>query len=264
MPFPDTPRVVYSRRVLTEVICQLRYPPILRIGEGQLAEFQELVRDEYPLYSEQVPSISAPGLPPELGPFLKQMEFIGRGGLTTFRMATKDSSRFLVLAQEFLALTDYHYERWERFSNQMKEAERALMNVYRPSFYTRVGLRYKNLISRERVGLAGVPWSELLLPHMLAELGAAGVSDAVESSTTTTVLKLTEVDNGRVRLIHGVQRDNESGEQCYLIDADLWLENKEGIDVPFAILDKLNRLAGRLFRWSVTERLHRAMEPRNP
>ena len=30
-PFPDTPRVVYNKNPLFEVLCQLRFPHILRI-----------------------------------------------------------------------------------------------------------------------------------------------------------------------------------------------------------------------------------------
>ena len=51
-PFPDAPRVIYDRNPLAEVICQVRFPPILRI-EAQLPDaFQERVRNLFPVYQD--------------------------------------------------------------------------------------------------------------------------------------------------------------------------------------------------------------------
>jgi uncharacterized protein (TIGR04255 family) len=47
MPFPETPRIIYKRNPLKKVICQLRFPPILRI-ETSPADFQDRVRNEFP------------------------------------------------------------------------------------------------------------------------------------------------------------------------------------------------------------------------
>ena len=52
MPFPDSERVIYQRNPLLEVICQLRFPSILRIDSEAPAVFQERVRKEYPMYQE--------------------------------------------------------------------------------------------------------------------------------------------------------------------------------------------------------------------
>ena len=52
MVFPNFERVVYKKNPLEEVICQLRFPPILRIDSGNAADFQDVIRQDYPLYSE--------------------------------------------------------------------------------------------------------------------------------------------------------------------------------------------------------------------
>lgn len=57
MPFPPTPRVRYELNPIQEVICQLRYPPILRIGAEAPAAFQEVIRKDYPLYSSVRPEL---------------------------------------------------------------------------------------------------------------------------------------------------------------------------------------------------------------
>ena len=51
MAFPDAPRVIYGVNPLDEVVCQVRFPPILRIDAEPPAAFQELVRRDLPFYA---------------------------------------------------------------------------------------------------------------------------------------------------------------------------------------------------------------------
>ena len=54
MPFPETERVIYEKNPLNKVICQLRYPPILRIDSEVPSKFQDAIIDNFPLYNEKV------------------------------------------------------------------------------------------------------------------------------------------------------------------------------------------------------------------
>jgi uncharacterized protein (TIGR04255 family) len=53
MVFPKAPRVIYKKNPLDRVICQLRFPPILRIDTGIPAQFQERIRKEFPDFCEK-------------------------------------------------------------------------------------------------------------------------------------------------------------------------------------------------------------------
>ena len=60
-PFPDAPRVMYERNPLVEVICQVRFPPVLRI-EAQLPDaFQDRIRDVFPIYNDKMGSMIGGG-----------------------------------------------------------------------------------------------------------------------------------------------------------------------------------------------------------
>lgn len=48
MPFPEYPRYRYEKHTLQNVICQLRFPTILRIGTEQPSDFQDSIRDRLP------------------------------------------------------------------------------------------------------------------------------------------------------------------------------------------------------------------------
>lgn len=262
MLFPESERVLYIKNPLVEVVCQFRFPTILRIREGQLAGFQDKIRKDYPVYSEQEPSFGVPPqVPKEFVAILEQIKMPTPLGLVTHRFHTKDSLRFISLSDDFMALASKKYERWESFREEVVKAESALKEVYEPAFYSRIGLRYRDLISRRNLKLTNVGWQELLQPYIIAELGDNDVSGAIARIQTRTVIKISEISDGQITLIHGLAKPPESDEECYMIDADFSVERKEGIGEPFEILDRFNRLAGRLFRWAITERLHSAMEP---
>ena len=46
--FSHETRCIYRKNQLAEVVCQLRFPEILKIETAVPADFQEAIRDEYP------------------------------------------------------------------------------------------------------------------------------------------------------------------------------------------------------------------------
>ena len=259
---PESDRVLYKKNPLVEVICQLRFPTILRIREGHLADFQDRIRKDYPIYTLQEPSIDIPQLPKELATMLERVNIAIPGGQSVHKFSTADSTRFISLSQDFLAVAEINYERWETFRAEIERAERSLREIYDPAFYSRVGLRYRNVISRQLLGIADVAWQDLLQPHITAELGDKALSSSVVKTQTSAIIRIPEIAGAQIMLIHGLTKQQGSEENCYGIDADFSIARKEGIHEPFELLDKFNRLAGRLFSWAITKKLHNAMEPR--
>jgi uncharacterized protein (TIGR04255 family) len=67
--------------------------------------------------------------------------------------------------------------------------------------------------------------------------------------------------NAMARVRHGLARRQNLDELSYLIDADFFSEEPTEVGDALGKLDLFNRESGRLFRWCITEDLHRAMEP---
>jgi uncharacterized protein (TIGR04255 family) len=63
MAFPEAPRVIYEKNPLDEVLCQLRFPTVLKIDAEPPAAFQELIRADYPFYERKPTFKLPPGLP---------------------------------------------------------------------------------------------------------------------------------------------------------------------------------------------------------
>ena len=104
MPISDIPkRVIYKKTPLESVICQLRFPPILKIDSELPSEFQEKIRSVFPLFEESEANIQLPpGLPKILG-----NELSGKLGLgpKSYNFKTDDGKWTVALTREFIALS---------------------------------------------------------------------------------------------------------------------------------------------------------------
>src|SRR5713226_7941427 len=106
-PFPESDRVIYAHNPLESVICQLRFPAILKISAGPPADFQESLRRYYPLYREIPPIDIATGFPAELVSIIGNL--LPNQGSKTHELSTQDGNWQLTLTQESLALSCKKY-----------------------------------------------------------------------------------------------------------------------------------------------------------
>lgn len=256
-PFPDTPRIKYANNPLVEVICQVRFPPVLKI-EAQLPDvFQERIRAIFPVYNESTSLFAGLELPAELLQIVRgTLPPAFQKGPSAF--TTEDGIWTLTLAKDFLALSTKKYERWDDFWQHLDPALTALRDVYAPVAYTRTGLRYRDVIRRSKLGLQNVPWRELLGHELAGELRDEKVGAAVRETATQTLIELSQYD-AKVRLQHGLVVEN--GEPCYFIDHDLFTERRTEHQDIYATLRFFNIEALKLFRWCIRDRVHDAMGP---
>jgi uncharacterized protein (TIGR04255 family) len=255
MIFPESRRVIYEKNPLRQVICQVRFPAILRIVSEPPVDFQDRIRGEYPLFVEKREATI--NLPEELSKKLPS-EFLTAE--TAYEFASADEQWSVTLTRGFLALTSRHYERWEDFCQHLAGPLTALMELHSPPFFSRTGLRYQDVIKRSALELGEVEWEALLNPKLAGELSDKQIAAAIKKSQHE--FQIEHNSNGDVRIRHGLVRDDRSGEMCYLIDADFFTEERLECENARARLDEFNREAGRLFRWCISDRLHDAMGPR--
>ena len=260
MPFPVATRVRYARNPIELVICQLRFPPILRIDTEIPSGFQDVIRLRYPLYEPKSIINLPPGLPAELASIVSQALPFNAGQKShDFMDATKTWS--IALDRESLTLTCRRYESWEEFKDFLGTPLDALQRVYSPPFYLRIGLRYRDVIRRSKLDLSNTDWDELLAPWMAGPYHSPDVRADVERTAHQDLIRLSD-RRGRVLINHGVIPGEHPGEWCYAIDSDFSDESQTEHANVLGRLDFFNREARHFFQWCITERLHKAMEPR--
>ncbi len=259
MPFPEVERVIYKRNPLDRVICQLRFPPILKIDAEVPSEFQNRVRKDYPGFSEkwkgEVPWEVKGQIPPEVS-----SQILQSSGNKNYEFSSDDGQWKVNLTRTFIALSANKYKRWEGFKDRLSGPLSALIDVYSPAHFSRIGLRYIDVIRRSVLNLGDVGWSELLQPYILGILGTPEVGKHVQAFENAHEVRLSDGES-MARLITRFVEHTGDGEICYMIDSDFYNTSKTGIDATIEKLDYFNKRASRLIQWCITNRLHQAMEP---
>lgn len=258
MQLPDYERVIYKRNPLIEVVCQLRFPTILRINNQQPVDFQEEIRFDYPVY-ENTKSLSVPS---DLTNLVEQFGLPLNLQETVHRFKSENLQWQLSLSQNYIMIATTEYERYEEFRAKFKKALEIFEKIYNSSFYSRVGLKYRDLIIRSNLNIKDTEWTKLIPTHIASELYTPEFSDSIE-----TLIKNLQIviDGGKLAFNHGLvmAQDQDKGiqEQAYLIDSDFYIEGRITKEDVWNTIDKFKYSAGRFFRWCITDELHKAMEP---
>ena len=172
--FSASERVLYGKRQLIEVICQLRFPTILSISAKEPAEFQEAIRAEFPRYARNLEK-----LPPKVIGQPGAMKLEEQPTVVNYQFLTAAGDWKVNLTNTFLALATPVYTTWENFARKLDEVLAQFVAIYHPAYFERIGLRYINGFSRRALGLEGVPFRDLIQP---AYLGLMAEDDVQEQS----------------------------------------------------------------------------------
>lgn len=251
MNLPDVERVIYDKTTLTEVVCQFRFPTILKIGSTSPTDFQEIIRHTFPLFSlKSVPQLQA--LPDAVKQILPQIH------PKAYDFTNERENTQITLAQDFLAVSTTDYQRFENFMENTTFALEALDRVYKPSFYTRVGLRYIDIIKRSSLETVDIPWKELLNLQFAGELA----NDLCENISEIRTNTLYRFDGFSLRCQHGLLHVENVEKECYIIDNDFFEERKTKFTEIENELKCFNEAERRFLRHNISDRLHKAMEPR--
>lgn len=257
--FSNEPRCYYAANPLAEVICQLRFPEILSIASKLPADFQEAIRDDYPVYSTQQDT-PAPKLTGTPGNFSVQ----NAPATINYQFMSADGVWRVNLTSRFISLSCTAYRRWEEFAQRLDKPLAAFIKIYKPAFFERVGLRYLNFISREALALENVPFRELIAP---CYLGPLAEEDLPEAATTRCSVDMETALRGgcRVKLHAGPGNVKKNGQQKkeihFIFDQDLYMPGNLPVNLSAGALQTLHSQADAIFRGSITDTLHRAMEP---
>lgn len=259
MPLPDSPRIIYQKNPLDKVVCQLRFPPILKIDSEVPSAFQDRIRNTFPLYLEKTAYEQEIFIGPGIASPQPGIQQFNSTPTKQYIFLSADKSCHVVLTRTFVSLSVKDYKKWEEFRKNLENPFNALIDIYKPPFFTRIGLRYIDIIDRSRLGLVGTDWKELLKPHLLGFL-ATELEKEVNSFNNTYVVGL-EDGNSQFRMAASYARNSINNEQCVMIDSDFYTPKRlDPVDV-FEKLDFLHKRASRLIKWIITDKLHSAMEP---
>ena len=173
--FSHESRCIYEKNQLIEVICQLRFPDILKIEAQEPYAFQDAIRGEYPQYAKKVEQLPPQQAGGKLTP---------QGTVNNYQFISADSQWKVSLTKSFIALSTHGYTRWEEFAQRLDRILAAFIQAYQPAYFSRVGLRYINAFRKAELGLENAQWRELIQPGYLGLMGDDDAQEALSSKTS--------------------------------------------------------------------------------
>lgn len=257
--FSNEERCLLQSNQLGEVLCQLRFPEILKIKTEIPSAFQELIREDYPQFSQRMeaPMPSAPNAPVPRQP-----------GTPNYQFASQDGVWRVNVTSTFISLACIKYTCWEDFAKRLDKPLAAFIQTYKPAYFERIGLRYLNFISRKDLALEDVPYRDLIQSQFLGPL-------ACEDVPETTALRCSVDSELAIRggckvKIHAgpgmIMRKTPTGTQQekevrFIFDQDLYMNGNIPVNYSAGALQTLHSQAYSIFRGAITDTLFDAMDP---
>jgi len=264
MLYSDSRRVHYDKPQLAEVICQLRFPPILSIGAKEPAEFQDSIRAMFPLYTakqEQLP-------PKVVGAGTSGAKLEAPAPITNYHFISADNKWKLNLTRGFISLSTVAYPGWEEFTRRFDLPLAEFIRIYQPAFFERIGLRYMNTFSRTALDLDGEPWRALISPAYLGPLSQEDVDEKTALRCMIDAeLTLDSSCRARIHAGPGMVKTNRPGAETdsevkFIFDLDLAMSGHIDPRMAAAGLETLHAHSTPIFQGAITDRLHTALQPR--
>ncbi len=239
--FPHKDEIPLSTPPLIEVVCQVRFPPILQIAKEVPDEFQEGVRHRFPQFElEQGVEVALPTL-------AGGGELLTRTTPKIYRFKSEDDKSSISLAVDFYALSCNQYRHWSDFTADLQLVHETMMQVYKPSYATRIGLRYINRLTLDNTGCESKPeLFDLLKPELTAilrnEVGENAAGMACLLSFREELAQL------NIRLVY-----NESDEIAFMLDYDYFEKGKLPLEGLIERYNRYHELIYDSFRWCLKD-----------
>ncbi len=262
MTFPNSKRVIYKENPLISVVCQLRFPAILSINSREPFEFQDTIREIFPLYNEHVEHAQELTFKQDKN-VIPRLVQSSTSRIKNYRFSSPDEKWHVNLTSSFISLSTNDYRCWEEFSDKFNTPLAALIDTYKPSHFTRTGLRYTDAFSRNNLGLNNASWHELIKPFVLGFLAAEDIPEnKIKRNILETEISLDEYDSN-VKIIASLGTVEGNLEKQFIIDSDFYSPEKVETDLEaiYIRLHYLHKNSTNFISWVIHEKLHKQMGP---
>ena len=248
--FVNKPEIKLKKSPLDEVICQVKFSPILSIAKELPTDFQGIIRDRFPGFDIQqgvifqFPSTGATDKPivdttPKIYNFL-----------------TVDKKSTVALTTDFFALTTKSYSHWKLFVKDLDLVGHAVNENYHPAQVTRIGLRFINKFTRRNTGSKNL---QEILRLFRKELTCLIQTDAWQEPNEFLSQIILNDDQAKLALRAGYGKDQE--EPFFVLDFDYFEEGQLKIENLIQIVEKYHTRIYDAFRWCLNDESLDKFEP---
>ena len=256
MHFENHEPIQYKQNILFRVIFQARFPEIMKIQHEAPIAFQDAIRKEGYIEIEHSIPANLPGIIPN------QVLDTGK----QFHFLTEHKDWEVTLGQGFIALNCHgNYMNYNEFKEKLETVLRIFDNIYQPSYFTRIGLMYRNMANRAILHNLQEVSVKSFIPEYIFPLLVTPMANDVSKLQTISQFDDKEIKANVTHTFSPVSGNfgqrRITNEESYLIDIDCFYDRNIGeIDEVLAKCDLFKRHERNIFEWSITNTLRDAME----
>lgn len=229
----------HPKNQLDKVICQIRFPALLSI-DRDIASFQESISEEFPVF---IPQSNMQGVADI--PVAKNYIFNSTDGFWSVSVSIAT-----------ISLTTSRYDDWKDFSTRMKQVLDKFAECFEVKDTTRIGLRYINAIRPSSLGCDTGSLDGLIQDRYIQQTR----SDIGRVQGLNVITDLIIDESTNCRSIYGtIQFADQTEEQGFLIDNDVYSTRTEKLSDTMGILDNFNEISKSIFCELTTERLQKGV-----
>lgn len=244
MTFPVTSREVYTQNFIMEAVCQVRFPRLLEIESQVPAKFQRTLLPDFPLLASreqfgisfgQVGGDASTPMPTRT---------------TVYDFRTSDGNVTVALCSEYVSIVMGKYVDWTTLRTYMVKALGAAAECYGIPIFTRLGLRYVNVIPQ-----IAEKWDEVLNPCLVGPLAT------VDMSSVRAWQSASSFSMGNARQLNMMASLGDAGTPSFVLDLDIFSTSGGVFDVEAVAtsFDEMNAQATDAFNWAKGPRLEQAL-----
>tara|TARA_R110000868_G_scaffold68551_2_gene202610 strand:+ start:272 stop:1078 length:807 start_codon:yes stop_codon:yes gene_type:complete len=225
---------------LASVLAQVRFPEIKKINtDGNfLAEFQEAIRQEYPISVE------------ETGQLVEVMpDEVKRSTRKAWRFVNAEETYRVTVASDYLALETRDYQSKQEFCGRMQTLCLALNATIKPGVMTRIGIRYIDRLYDELFDQR----TEYVNPDFISPF----LNEHRESVIQSTSQMVARTKEGLIGVRWGYLSVGDSHDaeamppldkESWFVDMDSWVDFDKPVAFdPQAIHDRICGLSDRAY-----------------
>ena len=234
--------IALERAPVQEVICQVRFRPILAIVEKPPTIYQDKLRRKFPGYKIRR-GLNLEGLQPS--------SVVAELTPNEYVFFTADETMETTLGLNFIALRTTAYSDWNAFRETMGDVHKAFGSIYQEVDVTRIGLRFVNELTHDNTGTKS---AHELVSILNPELGRLIENDAWTTALKSQVILSLDSDGAFLTLRSGFEAETSPR---ILLDFDYYAEGNPAQKLtPARLLKTLNRYHNFIydaFRWTLRE-----------
>lgn len=227
LQLPTPARVRYARNTIRQVVCEIRFPTLLELETETPVQIQKALRKEYPGYSKELSVQFSPTNEPQ--------------SISRHMFTSRDNRwRFALRASAF-SLETTSYDRFEELAGRIDTILSRVAPHLDTDFFTRVGLRYINILPTNSPDCTG--WVN---PSLLAPIATGAWGEP--SHFFQEIRGLTATAHYSFR--HGLAQQDGSDVHGYMLDSDVYSEATELSETMSRLAD-FHKANYSIFSWSL-------------